>query len=252
MKSKIKLTDRYIKQIGLDLTDNVNQYIIRKGYQTEVDTEEDGYVIGTITTDDVDSDGDVILPNGIDFSRYLKNPIVLKNHSLESPIGFTDNIEVSNNHVVSKIKFGKTEEAQNVYQLMKDKVLRTFSIGFITVEAKKRGEIGFQTILSDLQNKYPERFNKTTIPKIDRIITKSLLIETSVVSVPANEYATTILVKNFSENEEENKIDIKTPENKGVIIKKIESSGIQIKKISTIEDEQSKILIDIYKKMWGI
>lgn len=48
---------------------------------------EDRTEVSTITTDSVDLEGDVILPDGIDRSYYLRNPCVLLNHEWKTEVG---------------------------------------------------------------------------------------------------------------------------------------------------------------------
>jgi len=260
MKNKFNLNDIYIKRLseeGIDLSDlskDKNYTVKRISLESSVESipEEVGYVIGKVSTIDIDSDGDVVLSEGIDFKRYEKNPIILFNHSLNHPIGYTEKISVSSSGVVSKIKFSSEEDSQKYYQLVKDKVLRCFSIGFIPLEVLMKGTSAFNEQVKVLMKNFPDKFNAKTVANIDRIVTKSLLIETSLVSVPSNEDALVEIVKTIKV---EDKIESKEiapiepiVDHKPIEIKRL-GKEISIKRCGTIEDEKNKLL---YKSMWGV
>lgn len=263
MKNKFKLNDIYVKKLeeaGIDLSElnsGVNYVVKRLSLESSIDLpDENGYVVGNVSTIDIDSDGDVVLPEGIDFKRYEKNPIVLWNHSLSSPIGYTESISVNPTGVVSKIKFSTVKEAQDKYTLAKDKVLRCFSIGFIPLEVLIKGTPAFNEMVKTLSQKFPDKFNINTVTNLDRIVTKSLLIETSLVSVPANEDALVEIVKNLkAENVDEPEV-VKESEvigevksiDKPIEIKRV-GKEITIKRIGTVDEERNKAL---YKALWGI
>lgn len=210
-KSKIRVTEKYLRSLGIEIpqdeiTNLEDACVKRVHYDNNNDFilphDADNYAQGTISSIDIDSDGDVILPEGVDLTRYTKNPIVLLNHSLASPIGYCESIQVTDERVIAKIRFGSTSEAQGVYRLVKDKVLRSFSIGFITKESIKRGQKGFAEVINRLKDKHSNRFNDETVKNINRVITKSLLVENSIVSIPANEHALISEIKKFKDIEQ--------------------------------------------------
>lgn len=285
MKNKIKFNEKYAEKIGLDLSDiaiSKDEMVIKRlSYDTEESnlSEEDGFVYGKITTIDIDSDGDVVIPEGVDFKRFNKNPIILLNHSLNSPIGFAEEIKVDSSHISAKIRFGSTGEAQKVHQLAVDKVLRTFSIGFIAVNSVFKGTREFDSVISVLKNKFPEKFNEMTVKKIDRIVTNSILVECSIVTVPSNEHAVMLEVKSIKNTEvlpevvKEGEIVNETKEittdiechqsqapkteteNKKIkepVYIKLVGKNSNITKISTIEDENRRKLNEMYLKHWGV
>ena len=94
--------------------------------------DSDSVIIeGFANTTDKDRTGDVVLQEawtkgGLD--NYLNNPIVLAYHDHTQPIGEVTEYDVSNKglHVGAEI----TKSAGKVYNLIKEGVLKAFSIGF--------------------------------------------------------------------------------------------------------------------------
>jgi phage head maturation protease len=297
MKNKIKINKKYLDSLGLSInTDELpeNAIIKRINFNEDVDNKElfgssgidqvkphnlvqqeegkvddidEQYSIGTITTIDVDSDGDVILPQGIDISRYQKNPVVLFQHNLDMPIGYAEEITVSDEKITAKTRFGSTDEAQKVHQLLKDKVLRTHSIGFVTLEFESRGTKTFESLMVDLKSKFPNKFTDEVSKRVDRVVTKALLLEYSVVTIPANEEAVINEIKsckkeeviesieNSQENIEENiedSIDLVEKEETNKISIKVVKKGNSVKRISTLAEREQEKLRNAYIKLWGV
>jgi HK97 family phage prohead protease len=90
-----------------------------------------------VSTADVDRSGDIIEPNGIDFSAYRKNPVILYQHDHDEPIARCAEIGVVNGRVEALIQFpdaDASEDSDKVYNLIKAGVLNAVSIGFIPTE----------------------------------------------------------------------------------------------------------------------
>ena len=218
-KNKLKINSKYLDKLGSDVTadelpsdacikrvnfDSTSTLASPLSYNSDIDVVEphimgnkDEFSVGIITTIDVDSDGDVILPLGVDTSRYEKNPVVLFQHNLNMPIGFAEEINITEDKIVAKTRYGSTEEAKKIHQLLKDKVLRTHSIGFVALESVIRGTKDFEIILNELKSKFPNKFDEETSQRVDRVVTKSLLLEYSIVTIPANEEAVINEIKNI-------------------------------------------------------
>ena len=124
-----------------------------------------------VSTGDVDRAGDIIDPNGIDFTAYRKNPVVLYQHDHDEPIARCTDIGVVDGRVEALVQFpdqGAAEKSDEVYNLIKAGVLNAISIGFIPLES----------ISLDPKDSWgPKRY------------TKCECIEFSVVSVPCNSNA---------------------------------------------------------------
>jgi HK97 family phage prohead protease len=176
------------------LYEEFREYLISQGHpvgkeyllkdytaKTEID-EEERTVTAVISTDVVDRDKEVLIPKGVDFNSYEKNPVVLWAHSYsDPPIGRALWIKSGRKGITAKLKFAVTEKAEEVYQLFKGKFLKAFSVGFIPTKSHEPKP-------EDIK-KRPEW------AEAQRIIDEWELLEFSAVPVPANPEALTIAVK---------------------------------------------------------
>jgi len=87
------------------------------------------------STDAVDSHGDVIEQASWQLGHYRENPVVLYGHdSRELPIGQATRVEVKNGQLETTIQFASAEanpRAEQVWQLVREGVLRAVSVGFL-------------------------------------------------------------------------------------------------------------------------
>jgi len=148
----------------------------------EKDNKSDTLTIrGYANTVSKDRSGDVIVKEawtkgGMD--DYLKNPIILAFHDYSRPVGTTVDYNVTDKglEIVAEI----STAAGEVYNLIKDGVLKTFSVGFSIKDADYEKED-------------------------DTFYIKDLsLYEISVVSVPANQDSVFSLAKSFDNVDEYN------------------------------------------------
>lgn len=141
---------------------------------TEVDAKEK-CDISTITTDSVDSDGEVVLPNGIDLKTYQRNPVVLWSHMMEQPpIGRCLWIKSTPNGMKAKTMYADTDFASQIWSLVQGGFLKGKSIGFLPLDVRPA--------TADEIKSRPDW-------KSSPIISKSLLLEFSACSVPSNQDA---------------------------------------------------------------
>lgn len=140
-------------------------------------SESDRTILSVITTNSVDRYNEIVSPEGIQLENYLKNPVVLLNHSQDTlPIGKNVWIKQDSNGLIAQTQFAKTAIAEDVMNLYREGFMNAFSIGFIPL--------------------------KYEFDNQDRVIfTQSELLEYSCVSVPANQDALALAMKS-----------IKTPE----------------------------------------
>ncbi|MCX7611851.1 MAG: HK97 family phage prohead protease [Ignavibacterium sp.] len=131
-----------------------------------------------ITSDTVDRDGDIVIPEGGKFDNYERNPIVLFMHNQYYPIGknLWKKIVKDSTGTYLKVKTkitDKTELANDVFNLYSEGILKAWSIGF-TPNWNKVEEI------KDEKGKFlGYKFNEWE------------LLEYSAVSIPANPDAIT-------------------------------------------------------------
>jgi len=143
--------------------------------------DDDGSLLisGWANTTDKDRAGDVILEEAWKkggLSDYLNNPIILGYHKHDNPIGQMVSHSVSSKGLFITAEISKA--AGNVYQMIKEGILKSFSVGFIVKDAD---------------------YDSTT----DIFVIKDLeLLEVSVVSVPANQHSTFSVSKQFESVED--------------------------------------------------
>lgn len=135
-------------------------------------------IVGYANTVTKDRSHDVIPDSawkGEALTNYRKNPIILAFHDHSRPIGTCEEATVDSKGL--KVVATISKAAGEVYDLIKDGILKAFSVGFIVKDADWD-------------------------PKSDIFVIKDLeLLEISVVSVPCNQDSTFSLAKAFSDEE---------------------------------------------------
>lgn len=136
------------------------------------------YIEGYASTVDIDRSGDVV-PKSVwekGMSNYLKNPIILAQHDYDDPIGRMVDYRIDDKGLWIKARISSA--AEEVFGLIKDKVLTAFSIGFKIIDAE--------------YNSAAEVF----------VIKELELVEISVVSIPCNQDTLFDLSKAFNSDED--------------------------------------------------
>jgi HK97 family phage prohead protease len=146
-----------------------------------VNPNEDGSVDikGYASTNDTDRAGDVINKEAWEkggLENFGTNPIILFNHDYNRPIGRATSLETDEKGL--KITANLSKSAGDVTNLVKEGILRAFSVGFRVKDADYM-ESGDGYLIKDAE-----------------------LFEVSVVSVPANQAATFSVAKSFDTQEE--------------------------------------------------
>ena len=186
-----------------------NAQLVSKIKSVHLDDDgEDLIIEGYANTVTKDRAGDVIpmeawmTKNAL--TNYLKNPIVLAYHNHSMPIGAMIGHEVT--EIGLKIKARISKGAGDVYHLIKDGILTTFSVGFGILDAE-----------------YDQKSDTYYITDVE-------LHEVSVVSVPCNQDSVFSVAKSMnSQDFEKFKTNI-TP-----------SGDIKDKNIMTLEQLQSQL-----------
>lgn len=139
------------------------------------DTDE-LFIEGMASTTGMDRAGDVILAEAWrkgGLTNYKLNPILLYNHNWDKPIGKAVDIEARDDGLFMRAKISPAA-ADNVYSLIKDGVLGTFSVSFLVKDADYK-------------------------PETDGFVIKDAeLLENSVVTIPMNQAATFSIAKSFN------------------------------------------------------
>ena len=161
-----------------------------------VEEADDGSVNikGYASTNDTDRAGDVIDKEAWEkggLENYTNNPVILFNHDYNRPIGRATGLETDDRGL--KLTANISKSAGDVTNLVKEGILRAFSVGFRVKDAD-----------------YIEETDGLKISDAE-------LFEVSVVSVPANQAATFSVAKSFdtkSEYDEWKKQFVKITETK--------------------------------------
>lgn len=136
------------------------------------------FIEGYASTVDIDRSGDVV-PKSVwekGIQNYLKNPIILAQHDYDDPIGRMTEYKVDDKGLWVKARISSA--AEEVFGLIKDKILTAFSIGFKILDAE--------------YNSAAEVF----------VVKELELVEISVVSVPCNQNTLFDLSKAFNDAED--------------------------------------------------
>lgn len=151
-----KLSEEVKSQLELSMaTKEVQEVIV----ETKAKSDSGNFKF-IASTPAIDRQGESIDQNGWELENYLKNSVLLWAHDYtQPPIGIVDKIGMENGNLVIEGRFAPTDFGQQIRKLYDLQMINTVSVGFI-----------------------PKEMN-------GNIITKSELLEVSVVPVPANPQA---------------------------------------------------------------
>jgi len=117
-----------------------------KAYIKGVD-EKDVFTV-VASSEARDREGEVLPAKGWELDNFNKNPVLLWAHDATSlPIGKVTDIAVKGTELVAKFVFGAHDFAQDVKQLVKDKILNAVSVGFMPTGENEKGETTGQELL---------------------------------------------------------------------------------------------------------
>ena len=146
-------------------------------------------VVARVSADTVDEEGEVVLPEGIDYSRFLKTGgVVFYNHEYDKPCGVCISIRKTEGGLLATTRFPE-RPVDYKDEWLPDKVfamfasdppiVRSFSIGFAYLETR---------------NPTAKDFKRYGTEDLKRIVSKSRLLEYSVAPLPMNADATAIAI----------------------------------------------------------
>jgi HK97 family phage prohead protease/HK97 family phage major capsid protein len=188
---------------------------------------ESVFIEGYASTVDIDRSGDVV-PKSVweaGIQNYLKNPIILSQHDYDDPIGRMVDYKIDDKGLWVKARISSA--AEECFNLIKDKVLTAFSIGFRIMDAE--------------YNSAAEVF----------LIKELELVEISVVSVPCNQNTLFDLSKAFSDAADYQKFKQQFAPN-GDSAKGLESTteakSTTTKELEMTQEEMQKMLADAATK----
>lgn len=143
--------------------------------------------IAKITTNAIDRDKEIVRPEGIDFSNFTANPVILWAHDYDEPaIGKAQWIKrwkengKFKGHISKGVIAKDIAKAEDIFKLIQQEVLRTFSIGFVPIKGHEPTE---------------DEIKKDSSLKNVRYIHDTIsMLEYSIVNVPSNPEATMLAV----------------------------------------------------------
>lgn len=95
------------------------------------------------STDSVDSYGEIVAQDW-DLKRFKKNPIILYAHSTwQLPLGTAVKTKVEEGRLIARVRFASAEanpQAEQIWKLVQEKVLRAVSVGFRCKKARYHAE----------------------------------------------------------------------------------------------------------------
>lgn len=152
--------------------------VFNKDLPTADEVIDSIFIEGYANTTTVDRAGDIIPKTAWEsgMANYLKNPIILSQHEYDEPIGRMVDYKIDSKGLWVKARISAA--AEDTFNLIKDGILTTFSVGFLIKDAT---------------------YDAVT----DLFVIKELeLLEISVVSVPCNQDSTFSLSKDFGSSDE--------------------------------------------------
>ena len=134
--------------------------------------KKDGYV-GYANVGVLDRDGEIIDPKGWKLDNYRKNPVILTSHDYSKlPVGRALWVQPDDKGLKVKFVLATTETGREIQQLIDEKILNAFSVGF---RASKY-----------IDNPGDEKgFEHLKDSGVKRIYTETELLEISLVGIPS-------------------------------------------------------------------
>lgn len=87
-------------------------------------------VVAVLSSETVDSYGEIVDQASWKLDRFLKNPVVLRMHSFNDVIGHAEDVKLVDGALEARIVFATTSLANDVFTLFRDGAMRAFSVGF--------------------------------------------------------------------------------------------------------------------------
>jgi phage head maturation protease len=196
-KKRVRVTDDFLGNLPEQLAEGVSDALKESDVEPvlkRVPTVEPVHTgvagAGSATlyasTRRLDRDNEVIVPEGVNLDQYNLAPVLLFAHQWSAtPIGSMQNTHNDGYGIKGVANFASTEKAQDIFTLVKEGHLRTSSIGFIPTEVVDQSNPLFTKLLEFALMNWGE-FTKEDARKVERFITRGIMLENSIVPVPAN------------------------------------------------------------------
>lgn len=127
-----------------------------------------------LNTQERNSHSVIVLTEGIDYTDFNSNPVMLFNHNIDTVLGNWENVRVENSNLIASAKFDEEDsEAIKISKKVKKGIIKGASVG-----------------LDVLEFILPENDGDAII------VTKSVLYEASITPLPSNKSALKLTYKN--------------------------------------------------------
>lgn len=153
-----------------------------KRLNATVEATSDKGIMAKITTDSIDRDGEVLVPQGMNAKEFEDNPILFWNHDYAIPVGNVSALDRGDNEVYGTLTFAQRPEDMKgeffpevAEALVKQGVVKGVSVGFVPEDGGVRSATG----------KDRAKYGKN----VKRIYNRWKLLEVSIAPLPANQDA---------------------------------------------------------------
>lgn len=154
-------------------------------FHAEIKSSDDDtrFIEGHASTSGLDLQGDVVLPEAFadGLSDFMQVPTVTRGHNWDDPIGRVIHANIDSNGLFVKAQIAKsTQSANETWGLIKEGVLKAFSIGFDIIDGEFK-QVNGESVY---------------------VIKKLRLYEIAVVAIPANREAQFSVVKGLLQGDD--------------------------------------------------
>lgn len=148
--------------------------------KADINSDDSRSFTATITTNAIDRDGEVLLPEGMRSKDFESNPVVFWNHNYDMPIGKATDLSKQPNAWSATAELAKRPDGHEgewfpdtVHALMRQGIIRGVSVGFQPIESRN-----------------PSKKDVATFgDEVTRVYSKWNLLEFSVAPLQANQEA---------------------------------------------------------------
>lgn len=134
MRTHQQIVDAMKQKYGSDAPDS--RFVVKQGVIKRPDIDrETRTASGVITMGTPDTEKEVVVPSGGDFSYFpTKIKAVYLGHDYEKPIGRCRRMEVKGNTIYATTYISTTALGEDVLTMMEEEIIEGWSIGFATQE----------------------------------------------------------------------------------------------------------------------
>ena len=182
------LSDRIRDHLNLDAKRKIKTSKLSADF--DFGEKDDHAFRARISTNALDRDREVMLPQGMDASEFDKSGAIFWNHDYDKPIGFPTDMKQGENHIIGGAKFMKRPEN------FKGEFFPDFVRAFVQ-QAKELGRgIGVSVGFEVISSRRPSGKDKNVYGQdLLEVIDRWKLLEWSIAPVQANQEAMTLALQ---------------------------------------------------------